>query len=113
MKVRELLSYWEQNARSELTREAFMVRLPLEDAARLQALARMYPRRSLEELITDLLSAALEELESTLPYVEGDRVVALDEQGDPMYEDVGPTPRYLSLMREQLARYRKTMDDPH
>ena len=113
MKVRELLSHWEQNARSELTREAYTVRLPLEDAARLEALARMYPRRSLEELITDLLSAALEELESSLPYVEGERVVAVDEQGDPLYEDVGPTPRYLKLVRESLARYRRTLDDPH
>ncbi|MFL3945640.1 hypothetical protein LER59_00005, partial [Pseudomonas aeruginosa] len=29
-------------------------------------------------------------------------VWATDEQGDPLYEDVGPTPRFLSLSRKYL-----------
>jgi hypothetical protein len=59
------------------------------------------------EIITDLLSAALNELESSLPYQRGDHVVALDEEGDPLYEDVGPTPRYLMLTRKHLQRYKR------
>lgn len=106
MKVRELLSMWENTARGDLTPERFSVRLPVEDAARIRALAEMYPRRSVEEIITDLLSAALLELESSLPYQRGDRVVALDEEGDPLYEDVGPTPRFLSLIEKYLLQYR-------
>jgi hypothetical protein len=107
MNVRDLLANWEKTAKGEVTEEAFSVRLPVEDAARLKALAEMYPRRSMEELITDLLSVALGELEASLPYVGGDQVVALDEQGDPLYEDVGPTPRYLRLTRKHLSRYRQ------
>ena len=111
MKVKELLSVWEQTARGELTREQYCVRLPVEDAARLRALADMFPRRNMEELITDLLSAALDELESSLPYVRGDTVVALDEEGDPLYEDVGPTPRYLDLIRKHLAAQNKGVEN--
>jgi hypothetical protein len=106
MNVRDLLSIWEKTASGELTVEQFVVRLPVEDAARLQALAEMYPRRSPEELITDLLSAALAEVEASLPYVRGSNVVATDEEGDPIYEDVGPTPRFLALTRKHLERYR-------
>jgi hypothetical protein len=29
-------------------------------------------------------------------------VVATDEEGDPLYEDVGPTPRFLALSRRHL-----------
>ena len=110
MKVHELLSTWEKTSRGGLTPEEFTVRLPVEDAAKILALAEMYPRRTVPEIITDLLSAALHELESSLPYQRGEHVVALDEEGDPLYEDVGPTPRYLTLARKHLARYKRPQD---
>tara|TARA_R110000782_G_scaffold81533_5_gene161021 strand:+ start:1315 stop:1698 length:384 start_codon:yes stop_codon:yes gene_type:complete len=106
MKVRELLSLWEQTAAGTLTADSYDVRLSIKDAARLNALAELYPRRNIEELITDLLTAALDEMESVMPYQQGSKVVAFDEQGDPLYEDVGPTPRYLSLTEKHLSRYK-------
>lgn len=106
MNVKELLKVWERTAKGELTSETFSIRLPVEDAAKLHALAEMYPRRTLEELTTDLLTAALHELESGLPYVGGNQIVARDEEGDPMYEDVGPTPRFLALAQKHLSKFR-------
>lgn len=113
MKVAELLELWEQSASGALSDEEFSIRLPVEDAAKLKALAELYPRRSVTELITDLLSAALNEVESSLPYVRGETIVAMDEQGDPLYEDVGPTPTYLALMRKHLADYQQSKDSQH
>ena len=113
MKVQELLALWEQTATGEMTQQKYSVRLPLEDAARLQALAEMYPRRSIENLITDLLTAALDDVESSLPYVRGETVVALDELGDPLYEDVGPTPKYLSLTRKHLDEFLNSPKETH
>lgn len=107
MKIRKLLSMWEETANGELTPESYSVRLPMEDAARLKALAEMYPRRHVEELISDLLSAALDDVEGSLPYVRGKNIVSVDEQGDPLYEDVGPTPRYLALTRKHLSSYKQ------
>jgi len=52
--------------------------------------------------VTDLLGAALEELEASLPYRAGKEVIAVDEMGDPLYKDEGPTPRYLELSRKHL-----------
>ncbi|MFA7552956.1 MAG: type 1 pili tip component [Spongiibacteraceae bacterium] len=105
MKVTELLTLWEHTASSQLTQEEFNIRLPVEDAAKLHALADMYPRRSMTDILTDLLSAVLTDVESSLPYVRGDTVVALDENGDPLYEDVGPTPRFLELTQKHLNAY--------
>ncbi|TVP89954.1 MAG: pilin assembly protein [Pseudomonadaceae bacterium] len=102
MKIRDLTREWERSAKGRLTRTDYQVRLPLEDAARLAALQEMYPKRRVEDLITDLLGAALEELEASLPYRQGSEVIAEDELGDPMYDDAGPTPRYLELSRKHL-----------
>ncbi|AKH69516.1 hypothetical protein IMCC21906_01841 [Spongiibacter sp. IMCC21906] len=110
MNVRDLLSLWEETAGGTLTADSFSVRLPIKDAARLKALSELYPRRSIEDLITDLLTASLDELESAMPYVRGSKVVARDELGDPLYEDIGPTPRYLSLTDKYLSNYKKHQD---
>ncbi|MEH6565168.1 MAG: pilin assembly protein [Halopseudomonas sp.] len=104
MKIRELTQNWENTAKGRVTRNSYKVKLCLEDAARLAALQEMYPKRRVEDLITDLLSAALEELEASLPYQAGSEVISRDEMGDPLYQDVGPTPRYLALSRKHLQQ---------
>lgn len=104
MKIRELVQRWQENAHGRLSVTPYQIRLDLEAAARLAALQEMYPRHHVEELLGELLGAALDELEASLPYVKGSRVVASDEQGDPVYEDIGLTPRFLALSRRHLQR---------
>ena len=112
MSFKELLESWRETAAAPRSARTFAVRLPLEDAARLAALADMFPGRSSEQLITELLGTALKELAAAMPYVAGERVISTDDQGDPIYEDVGPTPRFMRLAREHRARlegaFRKT-----
>lgn len=103
MKINKLARHWENTAKVRLTSKVYELQLPIEDAARIEALAEMYPRRSQEDIITELLSAALDELETSFPYVEGKQVVGEDEMGDPLFEDVGPTPRFLTLSKKYIA----------
>jgi hypothetical protein len=102
MKIRELAKHWEENAKGRLTDSGYAIHLDVEAAARLAAIIDMYPKRHPEELLGELIGAALEELEASFPYVKGSTVVATDEEGDPLYEDVGPTPRFLALSRRHL-----------
>jgi hypothetical protein len=102
---RTLLDLWQQKTPPVLTASTISVRLPVDDAARIQALADLYPGHSPETIVTDLLSVALRELEAVMPYVRGTKVISRDEQGDPIYEDVGPTPRFNELTR----KYRKKL----
>ncbi|HYW03879.1 MAG TPA: type 1 pili tip component [Gammaproteobacteria bacterium] len=104
MSIKELVQEWEGKAAEKLTAREYSVRLPVHDAARIAALAEMYPLRTESQIITDLISSALDELESALPYVEGTRVVAEDEEGDPVYEDIGPSRRLYELTRKHLQR---------
>lgn len=110
MKVSDLMSMWEKSARGRLTKSTYEVRLPLEDAAKIEALAEMYPKKTAEAFITDLLTAALAELETGMPYIKGDKVIAEDELGDPLYEDAGPTPRFLALSQKHLHQLKKELE---
>lgn len=110
MKIRELAQHWEQDASGTLTRTRYAIHLDIEAAARLAALAEMYPKRQPEELLGELIGAALEELEASFPYVKGPHVVATDEQGDPLYEDIGPTPRFLELSKKNLHAINEPVD---
>jgi hypothetical protein len=94
-----LLESWRGSAAAPRTAKAYAVRLPVDEAAQLEALADMFPGRAPEQLISELLGVALKEVAAAMPYVAGARVISTDEQGDPVYEDVGPTPRFMELAR--------------
>lgn len=100
VRFKDLLESWRQNAAGVRTVSEYAVRLPVDDAARLQALAELFPGRAIEQIITDLLGAALQEVAAAMPYVPGKKVISTDEQGDPVYEDAGPTPRFAELTRK-------------
>src|SRR3569832_609470 len=100
--VRVVLTRWLTGADERRALREFQVRLPLRDAARLLALAVMFFGCSEVLLVTELLSVALDELEAAFSYVQGSTVVAEDEQGDPIYEATGLTPRFLALTRNHL-----------
>lgn len=107
MKVRELLARW--SLESQHREHRHRVELSLNDItlAQLQALEEMYPGHQLEDIVDDLLHVALSDLEATLPYIPGPQVLREDEYGDPVYEDIGPTPRFLALVKNNLEMLKK------
>ena len=66
----------------------------------LHALAELFPGRSIEEIVTDLLHAALDEIAAAMPYEPGPKIISRDDHGDPVYEDIGLTPRFVELTRK-------------
>jgi hypothetical protein len=101
---KKLLENWREAAAAPRTATEYAVRLPVDDAAQLHALAEMFPGRTAEQLITDLLGVALQEIAAAMPYVAGQKVISTDDQGDPVYEDVGPTPRFMELARKNRKK---------
>jgi hypothetical protein len=100
MSFKSLLDSWSKQAPPHTTDREYSVLLSIDDAARVHALAELYPGLDKERIITDLLSASLDQLEAAMPYVPGERVIREDDHGDPVYEDTGPTPRFLELTRK-------------
>lgn len=109
MKIVDLIPRWRQQTNAPLAGKRYQMQLSLRDAARIEALQVMYPDCSEEEIVSDLLHAALDELEVAMPYVPGKRVIAEDDQGDPIYEDLGPTPRFYSLSHEFLRKLSRSL----
>lgn len=102
MKMRKLLERWQTVSRSPEPRVRLELALNQHDVARIYALAEMYPGLHMEELLGDVLHAALDELQEAFPYVNGKEKVGEDELGNPLYADAGPTPVFLSLTQKHL-----------
>ena len=100
MTFKALIDAWSAADAPEVTDEEYAVRLTAEDAAKIHALAELFPGVDRERIITDLLSVALEQLEAAIPYVPGKTVIREDDFGDPVYEDTGLTPRFLVLVKK-------------
>ncbi len=100
VKFKPLLDRWKKDALPARTAKEYAVRLSLDDASRLHALAELFPGQPIEDIITDLLSAGLDEIAAAMPYEPGPKVISRDDQGDPVYEDVGLTPQFVELTRK-------------
>jgi hypothetical protein len=112
MSFKDLLESWRETAAQPRTATDYAVRLPLDDAARLAALAEMFPGRTPEQIITDLLGAALQEIGTSMPYIAGRKVISSDEQGDPIFEDVGLSPRFAELTRKHRKKLETELSKP-
>lgn len=106
MKFKSLLDHWRKDAQPLRTAKEYPIRLRLDDASRLHALAELYPGQPVETLIADLLHSALDEIAAAMPYERGPKVISRDDHGDPVYEDVGLTPRFVELTR----KHKKSLD---
>lgn len=111
MRIKNLVRIWEKSTDVRLTAREYHIKLPIQDAARIAALVEMYPAVTETKIISDLLSAALNELEVAMPYMPGGKVIAEDEQGDPIYEDVGNTARFFELMKKYVAVLERELTD--
>jgi hypothetical protein len=100
VKFKPLLDRWKKDAAPVRTAREYAIRLPLDDASRLHALAELFPGQPIELIITDLLSAGLDEIAAAMPYERGSKVISRDDHGDPLYEDIGLTPRFVELTRQ-------------
>ena len=106
MKFKPLLDRWKKETAPARTLREYAIRLDLDDAARLQALADLFPGQPIEVIISDLLRSALDEIAAAMPYERGPKVISRDDQGDPLYEDIGLTPRFVELTR----KYKKSLE---
>lgn len=102
----DLTQKWSRFGQGELTPESYRIALSAKDKAILDRLCKRYPRLNCSEIIRDLLSAALRDMEQSIPYEKGNKVITTDEWGDEVYEDSGLTPRFLSLAKQYQAKFR-------
>ena len=103
--IEKTLRNWEKIGRGPLSNETVTFSLSEEDARFLDQLNEQFPRLGRERLLHDLMNVALHDIEASLPYVKGNKIIALDEEGDALYEDIGKTPLFLALTQKLHKRF--------
>jgi hypothetical protein len=88
MRTQHLHEIWTSPDNTRLTTKQFSFRFPVHIAAKIAALCEMYPHKSRTHIVADLLAAALEHLERSLPEESGERVSAEEEHADRMLAEL-------------------------
>lgn len=104
MKIKQLISQWNSLPKMVTEGDEYCFKISKANSASIEAIKELYPGLTTEMIISQLLSTALAAYEEALPYVPGDKVVAEDEMGDPIYEDIGLTPKYHELVKKHAQR---------
>jgi hypothetical protein len=105
MKPSDLVTVWDAPDNTQLTAKQYTIRLPIRVAAQISALCDLYPKKNRTELIGDLLASALDAVSDALPYTQGPRIVAVDDNNEPIHETYGPRvdfPRLTSKYTKEL-----------
>lgn len=114
MKTQHLHDSWASPDNSRLTPKQFSLRLPVHIAAKVSALCEMYPQKNRTQIVADLLSAALDDLEKNLPMEKGalspekeanDRAAAehFGYEYEPEYEVWGPRAHFRNLSNRHYS----------
>lgn len=74
MKTQHLHEIWSGPDNSRLTSKQFSFRFPIHIAAKIEALSEMYPQKNRTQIVADLLTSALDDLEKSLPEAPGEMV---------------------------------------
>lgn len=111
MKPSELISYWDTPDNSKLTAKQFSIRLPIHVSAKIQALCDMYPAKTRTQIIGDLLSSVLADIEKSFPFVEGEYMGHDPDTNEPIVEDIGPRYTFTSLTQKYIAELEAELDE--
>ncbi|MHB1300899.1 MAG: hypothetical protein ACYCY8_08555 [Burkholderiales bacterium] len=121
MKSDQLHDLWASPDNSRLVSKQFSFRLPAHIAAKIAALCEMYPQKNRTQIVADLLTSALDELEKHLPEKLGPAISAEEEHYEQMiadqhgekYEPIfslgGPRARFRNLANQHYIELEKEM----
>lgn len=109
MKTSNLHDVWASPDNSRVTPKQFSLRLPVHIAAKVAALCEMYPQKNRTQIIADLLTSALDELEKALPEAPGDKIE--EDFNDDIAVQLGRAGEQLYYMGGVRARFRRLANE--
>jgi hypothetical protein len=103
----DLIKFWSMPKTTD-TRQ-ITLRLPLDVFYKLQAFEQLFPNRSRNEMISDLLSTALDLASEALPFYDGP-IIAVTPDGEEIRDEAGPR-RQFRMFYESFKESSKIDDD--
>ena len=109
MNPKDLTKVWDAPDNSKLTPKQISIRLPILVSAKINALCDIYPRKTKSEIICDLLSTSLDQLEEGMGSIAGDLVSYEPSLNGrtPIYEDDGLKGRFRRRVISHLRELEK------
>ncbi|MBN2034832.1 MAG: hypothetical protein JW836_16320 [Deltaproteobacteria bacterium] len=109
MKAKELTTIWGAPEPPKLTPKQLSIRLPILVAAKISALCEMFPRRTKTDIVGDLLTVALDQLEKSFIPVKGLCIQDGSQyyQAPVLYEDIGDRATFLKFTEKNLRELEK------
>lgn len=107
MKTKDLITIWGAPEPPRLAPKQFSIRLPMLVSAKISALCDMYPKKTKTEIIGDLLTTALEQLENDMPSQQGSPAGKIPETDETCYEGTGIRSTFLSYTEKHLREIEK------
>ena len=95
-RFRNVLKAWIKKSSHKDTLQICDITLKESDYHKLQAMSQIYDQ-PIDAITSELLHQAITEIEEAMPYVAGGKVIRI-EDGQEIYEDIGPTPRYMQAL---------------
>lgn len=105
MEPKDLVKVWDAPDNSRLTQKQWSIRLPIQVAAKINALCDIYPRKSKTEIISDLLATALDQVRDALPCTEGEVLAHDPDTKEEIREMFGLRQDYFQLWQRYLKEY--------
>ena len=128
MEPKDLVKVWDAPDHSKLTPKQISIRLPISAAARIEAFCEMFPSKTKTQIITDLITTALDQAVEGLSSKKGKFIAADLHRMDPeyqemisrygdkpadfnevsgVYEDIGQKGRFLRITKKHLRKLEK------
>jgi hypothetical protein len=104
-----LHALWTRPDNSRVTRTQYSFRLPLHVAAKIEALEKLYPNKTRTEIVADLLSSALADVETSFPFVKGRTLGMIPGTDEEMFEDAGPGATFRRVANRRYAELEKEL----
>ena len=111
MKASNLPDLWATPDNSRVTSKQYSFRLPVHVAAKIEALCEMFPSKNRTQIVSDLLTSALDEVERSFPYVQG-QPTGYDPDGEVVYDDDGPGSHYRYLADRHYKELESELGNP-
>ena len=112
MKASSLTELWSTPDNSRVTSKQYSFRLPVHVAAKIEALCEMFPGKNRTQIVADLLTSALDEVERSFTSVAGQPIGEHPETGEIYYEDIGQVGRFRVLAESHYRELENELGNP-
>ena len=109
MKPETLVALWSAPDNTRLTSKQYTFRLPTHVAAKIHALCDMYPAKTRTQIVADLLTSALQNIDQGMPVTEGDVIDRHPDTGEELRELFGPRMEFHGLANKHFAEIEREL----